>query len=58
MAGEDTGYGDETKIALVFCRRAADRVDRALGNIDATDVEPFLEVADAVYARAEYAHSI
>lgn len=45
-------------IAKIFCRRAADRVDRALGNIDATDVEPFLEIAEAVYEREEYAHSI
>jgi acyl-CoA dehydrogenase family protein 9 len=52
------GYGDEVMIARVFCRRAADRVDRALENIDAEDVEPFYRVAEAVYARAEYAHSI
>lgn len=58
IEGDDSGYGDERMIAKVFCRRAADRVDRALENIDAIDVEPFLEVAEAVYDREEYAHSI
>lgn len=52
------GFGDEVMIARVFCRRAADRVDRALGNIDAEDIEPFYSVAEAVYGRDEYAHSI
>lgn len=58
IEGEGSGYGDESMIARVFCRRAADRVDRGLGNIDATDVEPFLEIADAIHEREEYAHSI
>lgn len=58
IEGADTGYGDEVMIARVFCRRAADRVDRALGNIDAEDVQPFYEVADAVYQRQQYGHSI
>lgn len=52
------GYGDELMIARVFTRRAADRVDRALANIDAEDVESFHRVAEAVYGRSEYAHSI
>jgi acyl-CoA dehydrogenase family protein 9 len=56
--GDDGGYGDEYMIAKVFCRRAADRVDRALDNVDATDLDPFYEVAEAVYHRQEYAHSI
>ena len=56
--GETPGYGDELMIARVFCRRAADRVDRALGNIDAEDVAPFHRVAEAVYARQAYGHSI
>jgi acyl-CoA dehydrogenase family protein 9 len=56
--GDDAGYGDELMIAQVFTRRAADRVDRALENIDAEDVEPFYRVAEAIYSRDEYAHSI
>lgn len=58
VAGGDSGYGDEVMIARVFCRRAADRVERALGNIDADDVIPFHRVAEAVYARRGYGHSI
>lgn len=42
----------------MFCRRAAHRVDPALENIDAVDVEPFLEIAETTYEREEYAHSI
>ncbi|REK23982.1 MAG: hypothetical protein DWQ40_01700 [Actinobacteria bacterium] len=54
----DAGFGDELMIAKVFCARAADRVDRALGNAEASDVEPFFAIAEALYARDEYAHSI
>lgn len=58
IESSDTGYGDELMIARVFCRRAADRVERALDNIDSEDVEPFLRVAEAVYDRQAYAHSV
>lgn len=58
VASGESGYGDEIEIARVFCRRAADRVDRALGNIDAEDVTPFHRVAEAVYERGGYGHSI
>ncbi|MEX2425031.1 MAG: acyl-CoA dehydrogenase family protein [Acidimicrobiia bacterium] len=58
VAAGQSGYGDEIEIARVFCRRAADRVDRALGNIDAEDVRPFHRVAEAVYERGGYGHSI
>lgn len=58
VESDDAGYGDETDIARVFCKRAADRVERALDNIDAEDVAPFYRIADAVYDRNEYAHSI
>lgn len=56
--GDGSELGDELMIARVFCRRAADRVDRALENVDASDVEPFLEIAEVVYARHRYGHSI
>jgi acyl-CoA dehydrogenase family member 9 len=58
VEGTASGYGDELMIARVFCRRAADRVDRALGNIDANDVTPFHDIAEAVYERNGYGHSI
>jgi len=58
METDGAELGEEKRIAQVFCRRAADRVDRALGNVDATDVEPFHEIAEAVYARDRYGHSI
>lgn len=49
IENSESGFGDEYMIARVFCRRAADRVERALNHVDASDLEPFYQMADTIY---------